>query len=460
MASSSNSSALLPPPISMVVLILLSCLISTSFSLRVISDHIPNTQPLGFTVRVIHRDSPESPFYDTKLTDADRLRNAILRSFDRYNHYTSKSKVPDALRAPISFQYPTFEYVISHHIGTPPVHTYSVIDTGSELSWLQCRPCVDCYDQILPIFDPSKSTSYAKVGCKDNICKVKQGSICDEDGISCLYKLQYADTGHSLGILSSETFTFQHDSSIGNISILNFPFGCGHDNSFPYINSSHLGAPGLIGLNKEPLSLVSKLSFERFSHCFVLKSLINKNSLLRFGIDANITADTTPMIDYGSYTHGNYYVVLEGISVGKTKLNIPEGTFEISTLGEGGVIIDTGTGYTHLVTEAYDPFIAEVEKQIKLERRPPYESFPYCYKIDTTAGEMSMPDITFHFSGLNFVLQKRSVWKDVGDDKVCLTVLKAGGYLTIIGAQHLQNVNVGYDLKNQVISLLNRDCTQ
>ncbi|KAI3950680.1 hypothetical protein MKW92_051780 [Papaver armeniacum] len=153
------------------------------------------------------------------------------------------------------------------------------------------------------------------------------------------------------------------------------------------------------------------------------------------------------MMDYGNLTTGAYYVLLEGISVGQRGLHIPDGTFDITADGVGGVIIDTGTEYTYLHLVAHVFLIAELEAQIKLDYVPP-------------TGMFSMPDITFHFSGMNFDLNKWNVWEEVGDSKICLTLLQADDGLTVIGAHHLQNVNVGYDLRNKVISLENRDCTQ
>ncbi|KAI3893893.1 hypothetical protein MKX03_025225 [Papaver bracteatum] len=171
------------------------------------------------------------------------------------------------------------------------------------------------------------------------------------------------------------------------------------------------------------------------------------------------------MMDHGNITTADYYVRLEGISAGKTRLNIPNGTFDISEEGDGGVIIDTGFGQTHLIQTAYDPLIAEMKKQIELERTldPKENVFDFCYQTDTsqmTADIIGLPEITLHLSGLDFVLTRWNIWLDRGDGVVCLTLLPAKDDLTVIGAEHLQNVNVGYDLRKKVISLQNRDCMQ
>ncbi|KAI3961811.1 hypothetical protein MKW92_023731 [Papaver armeniacum] len=168
------------------------------------------------------------------------------------------------------------------------------------------------------------------------------------------------------------------------------------------------------------------------------------------------------MIDHENFTTGTYYVRLEGISVDKTKLNIPNGTFDISEEGDGGVVIDTGAAHTHLVLAAYIPLVEEMKKQIEHERKlDPENVFAHCYQTNTshmTPDLVGMPGITLHLSGLDFDLVRWNIWLERDDGIVCLALLIASDDLTVIGAQHLQNVNVGYDLRNKVISLQNRDC--
>ncbi|KAI3886944.1 hypothetical protein MKW92_040268 [Papaver armeniacum] len=166
------------------------------------------------------------------------------------------------------------------------------------------------------------------------------------------------------------------------------------------------------------------------------------------------------MVGYGSSTFLNYYVSLEGISVGDTRLNIPQDTFKTSRSGYRGVAIDTGSRGTLLARGAFDIFLAELAKQIKLKRE--YVSdYDLCYEIrEDRDMEDNMPEITFHFTGLDFVVQRWNGWSRVAidNDFVCLMFRRAIGDLTVIGSHQLQDVNVGYDLENKLISLQNRNC--
>ncbi|KAI3921424.1 hypothetical protein MKW98_013358 [Papaver atlanticum] len=437
--ATSSSSALLPP----VVLILLSsCFIcATSFSF---SDHKPNTKPVGFTARLIHRDSPESPLYDPKLTDAERMRNAEQQSIERYNLFARR---PNDVRAPVTHR--TSEYVISFGVGTPPVDTYALVDTSSDITWIQCRPCEKCFPQEtgVPIFDPRKSSSYVKVGCEDPICSGEfPGSLtCDLDGIYCQYDQSYYDSAQSQGILSIDNFSFLDNR-----------------NSIPANPAGVAGIPGVFGLNKQALSFISQRGFNRFSHCFVPRGS-RQTTLLRFGEDAIITDETTPMVEFGNDNMKFYYVSLEGISVGHTRLDIPEGTFKTAKSGYRGVIIDTGSTNTDLAGDAYDLLLAELMKQITLLKRVSLPKYDLCYLV-TMEQLNGFPKITYHFSGLNHTLEGWNAWSPVIFDgysaTVCLKFKRTKRALTIIGSQHLQNVNVGYDLRNKVISLQDRVCTQ
>lgn len=50
-------------------------------------------------------------------------------------------------------------------LGTPPVETYAIPDTGSSLTWLQCHKFINGYNQSVPIFElyPTESSSYKPI---------------------------------------------------------------------------------------------------------------------------------------------------------------------------------------------------------------------------------------------------------------------------------------------------------
>ncbi|PHU08752.1 Aspartic proteinase CDR1 [Capsicum chinense] len=80
----------------------------------------------GFTVDLIHRDSPLSPFYDSSNTPYERLRNAVHQSSSRASLFkkTCVSPIRSTLTASDG------EYLMKISIGTPPVDAFVILDTG------------------------------------------------------------------------------------------------------------------------------------------------------------------------------------------------------------------------------------------------------------------------------------------------------------------------------------------
>ena len=82
----------------------------------------------GFVVRLIHRDSALSPFYDPNLSVSDRAILAANRSIARpkyLNSLSSQSLVEDLSSKLIPEE---FTYVMMYNVGTPPSLVYAIAD--------------------------------------------------------------------------------------------------------------------------------------------------------------------------------------------------------------------------------------------------------------------------------------------------------------------------------------------
>ena len=118
----------------------------------------------GFSVDLIYRDSPDSPFYNASETHSQRVAKALRRSINRVNHFKPSSSVsPNLAQTDIISN--SGKYLMKYSVGTPPVAILGIADTGSDLIWLQCKPCTECYNQAAPFFDPTMSTTYKSVSC-------------------------------------------------------------------------------------------------------------------------------------------------------------------------------------------------------------------------------------------------------------------------------------------------------
>ncbi|MCO5594217.1 hypothetical protein L7F22_048242 [Adiantum nelumboides] len=276
------------------------------------------------------------------------------------------------------------EYFTRFGVGTPPNEAYFVIDTGSDLSWTQCEPCQSCYKQTDPIFNPAKSSSYNPVSCSDALCSQLLVRGCRRN--QCLYQVSYGDGSFTVGNFAVETFTFS-----GN-QVERVALGCGLDNEGLFV-----GASGLLGLGAGRLSLPTQLK-QPFSYCLPNRFGSGSSQLI-FGRGAAPGSSTfTPLLK-NSRLSTFYYVQLEGISVGGSRLRISSEAFALQSSGSGGVILDSGTSITRLVASAYsslrDSFVAGASN---LPTTGSFSLFDTCYALGGMTS-VDVPTVDLHFAG-------------------------------------------------------------
>nr|KYP44379.1 Aspartic proteinase nepenthesin-1 [Cajanus cajan] len=220
-----------------------------------------------------------------------------------------------------------------------------IIDTGSELTWVQYEPCMTCYNQQGPVFKPSTSSSYQSVSCNSSTC-------CENNPSTCNYVVNYGDGSYTNGDLGVESLSF------GGVLVSNFVFGCGRNNKGLFG-----GVSGLMGLGRSILSLVSQTNATFggvFSYCLPTTEAGASGSLV-MGNESSVFKNVTPI----SYTRmlpnpqlSNFYILnLTGMDVGGVALQAPG-------FGSGGILIDSGTVITRLPSPVYKALKAEFLKQL------------------------------------------------------------------------------------------------
>ncbi|KAL4597185.1 hypothetical protein ACB092_12G216900 [Castanea dentata] len=399
----------------------------------------------GFSVELMHRDSPKSPFYDPSKTPQQRLANALRRSINRVNHFRPTSSFStNALDSEIISN--EGEYLMQYAVGTPPVQVFGIADTGSDLTWLQCRPCTKCYNQTSPIFDPAKSSTYKIVPCISPQCDNVQGSCV---GSNCEYIVSYGDGSTSVGDLALDTVKLGSTASFPKTII-----GCGHD------NSGIFGAKGsgIVGLGSSAPSLISQLRTSiagKFSYCLIPFDKTDAKSKLNFGTNAVVSgpgAVTTPL---ATNQNNDYYTLtLEAISVGPTKITSTSGK-----AAGGNIIIDSGTTLTFLPSDLYTGFEAALKAQIKLAVvKDPNNTFSLCF--DSPESTFKVPTIIAHFTGgADVTLSAINTF--IGDKTMsCMAFIPAGDSIAIFGNLAQADQLVGYDIVKKTVSFKPTDCTK
>ncbi|CAN4075827.1 unnamed protein product [Withania somnifera] len=414
----------------------------------------------GLSLNLIHRDSPLSPFHNPLNTRFERLQNAFHRSFSRASFL--KKKCVNPIQSTIIPD--RGEYLMKISIGTPPIDTFVIVDTGSDLTWTQCEPCVDCYEQLVPIFNPKNSSSYKVADCNNKLCQeVEPIKACKNN--TCSYEVNYGDQSHTEGDLSIETFTFATTSG-ENVSIPNIAFGCGHVNKGTFSNTTS----GIIGLGGGNVSIVNQLNQQikgKFSYCLIpldQSSPINLNvtSHINFGDNAVVSGPgviSTPLFKKISSTF--YYLNMKGISVGNKTAAYRASPISppASDHDKGNIIIDSGTTLTFVPDAFYLNFASLMMESINATKKDdPSRTFNLCYEPNKD-GTIDVPKIVAHFTNADLELSPSSVFALVDEGLVCMTIVP-GNLIAIFGNLLQSNFLIGYDLVANKASFKPTDCTK
>ncbi|XP_027086443.1 probable aspartyl protease At4g16563 [Coffea arabica] len=391
-------------------------------------------------------------------------------------------------------------YLISLNVGNPSQTIQVYMDTGSDLTWVPCGNltfnCIDCDDNknrnIMASFSPFSSSSSIRDSCSSLFCIDIHSSDnsydpCTVAGCSLVTLLKstcyrpcpsFAYTygeGVVSGILTRDTLRVHASSPAGAFrEIPKFCFGC--------IGTTYREPIGIAGFGKGPLSLPSQLGFlqKGFSYCFLSFKFANDpniSSPLIVGdqaISSKEHMQFTPMLKCPVYPNF-YYIGLEAISVSNiTSTEVPLSLREFDSLGNGGMLIDSGTTYTHLPKPLYTNLLTVLQSMTTYPRATETEmrsGFDLCYRIPCPKNntlEDDLPSITFHLlnnvtlalpqgnsfyamaAPVNYTVVKCLLFQSM-DDNVY-------GPAGIFGSFQQQNMEVVYDLEKERIGFQPTDC--
>ncbi|KAF7009399.1 hypothetical protein CFC21_023940 [Triticum aestivum] len=411
----------------------------------------------GLRVALTHVDAHGN------YTKLQLLRRAARRSRHRMSRLVARTTgvpmmsskaVAPALQVPVHAG--NGEFLMDMSIGTPAVAYAAIIDTGSDLVWTQCKPCVECFNQSTPVFDPSSSSTYAVLPCSSSFCSDLPSSKCTS--AKCGYTYTYGDSSSTQGVLASETFT------LAKTKLPEVAFGCGDTNE----GDGFTQGAGLVGLGRGPLSLVSQLDLKKFSYCLTSLDDTSKSPLL-LGSLATISesaaaassVQTTPLIKNPSQP-SFYYVNLKGLTVGSTHITLPSSAFAVQDDGTGGVIVDSGTSITYLELQGYRALKKAFAAQMKLPAADGSGiGLDMCFEAPASGvDQVEVPKLVFHFDGADLDLPAENYMVlDSGSGALCLTVMGSRG-LSIIGNFQQQNIQFVYDVGENTLSFAPVQCAK
>ncbi|KAK8945724.1 Aspartic proteinase CDR1 [Platanthera guangdongensis] len=198
------------------------------------------------------------------------------------------------------------------YLGSPAEEFLAIADTGSDLIWIQCKPCDECYAQKAPLFDPRASSTYKVISCSTDHARPFRRAAAAKDPSASTHV--YGDGSMVEGFLSSETLNF-YSTGGRRMQIPSTLFDCTHRSNGTFAKN---GA-GLVSLGGGKLSLIRQFgsSIEsKFSYCLPSSSQSSATSRHNFGARADVSgsnAVTTPLIPGSPSTL--YFLSLQQVSV-------------------------------------------------------------------------------------------------------------------------------------------------
>lgn len=358
--------------------------------------------------------------------------------------------------------YPLGYYAVSMTIGNPPKKFLLDIDTGSDLTWVQCdAPCTGCTAPSSSLYKPAKGNI---VPSKDPLCAALHtsgGGQSKNPNDQCDFEVAYADGGSVLGVLVQDSFALR--LSNGTNPRPNLSFGCGYD--IDHGQSNPPPTTGVLGLGKSSASISSQLRAAGLvknviGHCFGSKGggylFIGDNHVPSSGVS------WTPMLQNTlakHYASGPADLLLDGKPTGAKGLD---------------VIFDTGSSFTYFNSAAYKTVLDLLSKDLtgKPLTRVNDPTLPVCWK--GARPFKSLSDIKSYFkpftlsftrtksSQLQLPLETYLIISRQGN--ACLGILngsEAGlGTYNVLGDISMLDKMVIYDNEKQQIGWTSANCNK
>ncbi|XP_057770538.1 aspartyl protease APCB1 [Salvia miltiorrhiza] len=403
-----------------------------------------------------------------EVDSAMRARKISKKSVSAASKIDSASVIPVGGNIYLEGMYYTYL-----HFGNPPRPYFLDIDTGSDLTWIQCdAPCTSCAKGAHPFYKPVKDKIILP---KDSYCleirKNQMSNHCDSC-LQCDYEIEYADNSSSMGVLArDEVFLNIANGSLAKSKVV---FGCAYDQQGLLLNA--LGkTDGILSLSRAKISLPSQLASQGIiknviGHCLATDT--GSGGYLFFGDDIVPQSQMAwvPMLQ--SFDSNSYQTEIVKVNYGSRQIELGDVKGR-----QRNIIFDTGSSYSYFPEEAYNNLVALLNdisgESLVLDTSD--TSLPICWRSKSPL--RSVKDVKTLFKPLN--LHFRSKWWILSrklqippegylvinsKGNVCLGILNGrkvhDGSNFILGDISLQGLLFVYDNVNDKIGWVRSDCAR
>lgn len=407
-----------------------------------------------------------SVYHNVHPRSASPLESIIALARDddaRLLFLSSKAASTGTASAPVASGQTPPSYVVRAGLGSPAQPMLLALDTSADATWAHCSPCGTCPASSL--FVPANSSSYAPLPCSSSMCPILQGQPCpDRDPFdsaaplpSCAFSKPFADASFQAALASD----WLH---LGKDSIPNYAFGCVGSVSGP---TSNLPKQGLLGLGRGPMALLSQVGNMYsgvFSYCLPSYKSYYFSGSLRLGAAGQPrSARYTPMLK-NPHRSSLYYVNVTGLSVGRSPVKVPAGSFAFDPSTGAGTVVDSGTVITRWTAPVYAALREEFRRHVAAPSG--YTSlgaFDTCFNTDEVAAG-GAPAVTIHMDGgVDLALpMENTLIHSSATPLACLAMAEApqnvNSVVNVVANLQQQNLRVVFDVANSRVGFARESC--
>ncbi|KAF5733997.1 Eukaryotic aspartyl protease family protein putative isoform 1 [Tripterygium wilfordii] len=365
--------------------------------------------------------------------------------------------------------FPDGLYFTYMHVGSPPRPYFLDIDTGSDLTWIQCdAPCTSCAKGPNALYKPTKRNI---VPYKDALCLQlnENGRYCGTCQ-QCDYEIEYADHSSSMGVLARDEVHLKIAN--GSSTKLDAVFGCAYDQQGQLLNTLSK-TDGILGLSRAKVSLPSQFASRGIiknvvGHCLTTDAAGGGYMFLGDDFVPQWGMAWVPMLN--SPSMDLYHSEIVKLHYGNSLLSLGGQDSRV-----GRIVFDSGSSYTYFTKQAYSELVASLKDITTLEliQDTSDATLPICWRANFPV--RAVKDISPFFKTLS--LQIGSKWWIISKKfqirpegyliisnrgNVCLGILDGSevhdGATFILGDISLRGKLVVYDNENQKIGWAPSDC--
>ncbi|GMI66246.1 hypothetical protein HRI_000293900 [Hibiscus trionum] len=406
------------------------------------------------------------------------IRERLVRQERKTYEETPSSEKLDLIELPIrsAADLGSGQYFISMRIGTPPKKFLMLADTGSVVTWIKCNnQCSNCTKEELKdvrFYRPNESRTFQPIHCDSSYCAsqllpYRSFENCPAPDAPCRYEGGYLDGTKVSAAFGNDTVTIRMSGG-QKVKLVNITIGCATETS----QFSEL-LDGILGLGVDTVSFAGQAGMQfggKFSYCLVDHfSPTDVVSYLVFGgvkVKGNelLNMQETDMILGQWFWSTHYHLNVTGISLDGKMLDIPSNIWTYVPHKGGGVILDSGTSLTALVTPAYDKVVEGLLPSISgfeaVNANGEGIMPRHCFEAKGF-NETLIPKLAIHFAnGAKFMPPVKSYVIDQTDTTKCLGFMKLNWPdVSIIGNILQQNHYWEFDLFNQKLKFAPSSCT-